>query len=98
MTLLDPYERVANRFIETDKELDKLPIRREAAKRRREEERRRKQAVPTATPQPVPPLPPITPAGPGVPPAAPGPFMGYSWPGTDTSRTSPWAAMGSPAD
>ena len=78
MTTLNPYDRIADRFIEADKELDKLPVRREAARLRREEERRRRQAVPVATPEPVPLLPPIP--GPDVLPRpqelGPGPFFG----------------------
>ena len=71
MTLRTPYERIADRFIRADKELDSLPVRREAAKRRKDEERRRKEAnrVPTARPQPAPPIP-----DPGLQPTGPGPF------------------------
>ena len=35
-----PYDRIARRFIEVDKELDKLPVRREAARRRRKAEQK----------------------------------------------------------
>ena len=75
---MSPYDKIVDRFIQADKELDKLPVRREAARRRREEERRRSQAVPVATSEPVPPLPPIP--GPDVLPRPqelrPGPFFG----------------------